>query len=141
MESPDNTDKWLDFMEMMEKMMVEQFGEIIVDHANYPRNTQRLTDPHTHASVTGECGDTIEIWLKVMEGRIDEIAFKATGCDMTRAVGSMLTEMAKGKTLPEALQIKPPQLLEALGGRLPEDHVHCAFLATNALHEAVEKLK
>ncbi|MEL7567772.1 MAG: iron-sulfur cluster assembly scaffold protein [Dehalobacterium sp.] len=131
---------WTDFMELIEKLMIEKYGKTVVDHANNPRNKQMIEDVNGYASNTGQCGDTIEIWLQVASDTIEKIAFKSDGCEITQASGSMVTELAKGKSIPDALKINALQLIDALGG-LPDDHIHCAYLATNALHEAIKNYK
>ncbi|RKO66805.1 iron-sulfur cluster assembly scaffold protein [Desulfofundulus salinus] len=123
--------------EELQKKIWSQFSDVVIDHANNPRNIGSIEDADGYASVTGLCGDTIQIWLKVTDGKIGEITFWTDGCGTTIAAGSMVTELARGKALPEALQITPRDVLDALGG-LPEESVHCAFLAANALHEAIK---
>ncbi len=121
----------------LQKKIWSQFSDVVIDHANNPRNAGSIEGADGYASVTGLCGDTIQIWLKVTDGKIGEITFWTDGCGTTIAAGSMVTELARGKALPEALQITPRDVLDALGG-LPEESVHCAFLAANALHEAIK---
>lgn len=140
MNSQNSKEDWNDFIKLVEKIMIEKYGIIVMEHANNPRNIQKIEDANGYASNTGQCGDTIRIWLKVINDIIEEIAFNSNGCEVTQASGSMVTELAKGKKLSDALQITPLQLIDALGG-LPDDHIHCAYLATNALHEAIKKFK
>jgi nitrogen fixation NifU-like protein len=130
----------LSFMEMIEKILLERYGETIVDHVKNPRNNQLIEDANGYTSFEGACEDIMEIWVKVVDDIIEEIAFRSNGCDITQATGSMLTEMVKGKEIPEALKINPLQIDDALGG-LPEDHTHCAALARDALHKAIENYK
>ncbi|MGI6686563.1 MAG: iron-sulfur cluster assembly scaffold protein [Bacillota bacterium] len=132
----DTNNSWLDFMKMVEQIMTEKYGIIVVDHAKNPRNIARIKDPNGYATYTGECGDAIEVWLKVIDDTIKEISFKFNGCEITKAAVSMATELVKEKKLSEALKINPPCLVEALGG-LPDDHIHCASLAMGAVHEAI----
>ncbi|MGB9804021.1 iron-sulfur cluster assembly scaffold protein [Desulfofundulus sp.] len=123
--------------EELQKKVWSEFSDVVIDHASNPRNIGRIEGADGYASVSGFCGDTIQIWLKVTDGKISDITFWTDGCGTTIAAGSMVTELAKGKTLSEALQITPRDVLEALGG-LPEENVHCAFLAANTLHEAIK---
>jgi len=90
-----------------------------------------------HSRITGPCGDTMEFWLQVVDGRIERIGFTTTGCGPSRAAGSMATELALGKTLDEAAKIGQAEILAALGG-LPKDSEHCALLASNTLRAAME---
>jgi nitrogen fixation NifU-like protein len=79
----------------------------------------------------------MEIWLNVKNGAIAQAAFWSDGCGTTIAAGSMVTELAKGKTIAGASRISQKDVLDALGG-LPEESVHCALLAANTLREAIK---
>lgn len=136
-EVKNNQGNWVDFMQMVEKIMIEKYGETLVDHAHNPRNYGRMEDANIHVAHSGKGHDTVEIWLKVVNDTIEKISFKLNGCEMTKAATSMVTELAKGKKLADALQITPIQVRDALG-RLPENHDHCAYLAVDALHEAIK---
>jgi nitrogen fixation NifU-like protein len=140
MDSANNVQGWDNFMKLVEKMMIEKYGEILVDHANNPRNVGRLEDANGYASNTGECEETIEIWVKIIDSIIEEATFRSNGCEVTQAAGSMITELAKKKQMSEALKITPLQLIDTFGG-LPDDHIHCAYLATNASHDAINNFK
>lgn len=140
MNSKSDQEIWNDIVKELEKIMLDKYGKTVIEHANHPKNIGKLIDANSYASLTGECGDTIEMWLKITNGTIDEIAFSTDGCATTKASGSMVTELAKGKKIEDALEISPLQVLEALGG-LPEESTHCAFLATNTLHEAIKKFQ
>jgi nitrogen fixation NifU-like protein len=118
--------------------MRKRFTETVIDHARNPRNLGTLADPDSCAVITGPCGDTMVICLKVKENRILEAAFMTDGCGTTIAAGSMATELAKGKPLVEAYRISQEDILNALGG-LPEDSRHCALLAANTLKEAIKE--
>ena len=101
-----------------------------------PRNYGPLESLDGHARITGPCGDTMEFWLRMNEGRIAEASFTTDGCGPSRAAGSMATELAIGKPLTEAAQIEQAHILTALGG-LPEESQHCALLASNTLKAAI----
>jgi len=113
------------------------FTEMTVDHAQHPRNVGSIPNADGVATVTGPCGDSMEIWLRVREEIIKEATFWTDGCGTTIAAGSMVTELAKGKTIREAMRITQKDVLEALGG-LPEESQHCALLAADTLKEAVK---
>lgn len=132
-----NQGNWVDFMQMVEKIMIEKYGETLVDHAHNPRNYGRMEDANVHVAHSGKSHDTVEIWLKIVNDTIEKISFKLDGCEMTKAATSMVTELAKGKKLIDAMQITPIQVRDALG-RLPENHEHCANLAIDALQEAIK---
>ncbi len=112
------------------------YTEATLDHAMNPRNVGSLPNADGFAQVTGPCGDTMEIWLKVKDGRIDKATFWTDGCGTSIACGSMVTELVKGKTIAEALRLSSQDILNALGG-LPEADIHCSILAANTLKEAL----
>lgn len=112
------------------------YSDKVIDHASRPRNMGMIAEPDGYASTLGSCGDNMEMWVKVTGGRIQEATFWTDGCGATRACGSIATEMAKGKSPGEALTISSQVIFDALDG-LPEDHVHCAGLASTALKKAI----
>lgn len=122
----------------IERAMWADYTEVVVDHALNPRNVGRIENADGFAHVTGGCGDSIEIWIKVTNDTITEITFRTDGCGASIAAGSMVTELAKGKTVREALKITGLDVLNALGG-LPEESEHCAVLAANALSAAIKQ--
>lgn len=105
-----------------------------------PRNLGAMANADGHARITGPCGDTMEFWLRVNDGRIIRATFTTTGCGPSLASGSMATELAVGKPLDVVLNIQQQDILDALGG-LPEESRHCALLAANTLAAAVRNLK
>lgn len=96
----------------------------------------RMLHPDGYACLTGPCGDTDALYLRVCENKITEVKFTTDGCLFTRAACNAAAGLATGKTLEECLDIDQASILEHLGG-LPEDHVHCALLAALTLHQAV----
>jgi nitrogen fixation NifU-like protein len=112
------------------------YSEIVIDHALNPRNLGILQDADGFARVTGSCGDTMEVWLKINSDMIIDISFMTDGCGTSIASGSMMTELAKGKSVSAAVQIGQQDVLDVLGG-LPEDSQHCALLAANTLKAAI----
>ena len=128
-----------DFDELEQQVMAEMRGiysEQVIDHAMNPRNVGSMPDADGFAAVTGPCGDTMEIWLKVSNGRISNATFWTDGCGTTIAAGSMVTELAKGQSIAEAQRITQKHILDILGG-LPDESVHCALLAANTLRGAI----
>jgi len=113
------------------------YTETTIDHAMNPRNVGSMADADGFASVTGPCGDTMEIWLKIRNGTVAHATFWTDGCGTSIAAGSMVTELAKGKVATEALRVNEQDVLDALGG-LPEESMHCALLAANTLKETVK---
>ena len=112
------------------------YSETVIDHAMNPRNLGSMPHADGFGSVTGDCGDTMEIWIKVGNGTIVDAAFWTDGCGTSVATGSMVTEMVKGKRVADAQRTTQQDILHALGG-LPQDSEHCALLAANALKKAV----
>lgn len=125
------------FMELVKAEMLKVHSEKTVEHALDPRNMGPMPDANGHARITGPCGDTMEIFLKIKQGKVAAASFLTSGCCSTIACGSVTTELVKGKELAEVKKINSDSILEALGG-LPEASVHCSVLAANTLKAAVE---
>ena len=114
------------------------YSEKVMDHFNNPRNVGEIPEADGIGSEGNPvCGDMMKIFIKVDEEKITDIKFKTFGCGAAIAVSSMITEMAKGKTLDEALAITKESVAEALDG-LPAQKQHCSNLGADALHKAVE---
>ena len=113
-----------------------EFSAAVIDHASNPRNAGAMDDADAYAEVFGPCGDKMEMWLKVKDGRVKDVTLWSSGCGATIACGSMATELAKDKTLGEALAISAEVIAGRLGG-LPEDHAHCAGLASLTLKKVI----
>ena len=116
--------------------MKQVYTKTAIDHAMNPRNAGSIASADGFASITGTCGDTMEIWLKVRDGKVEDASFWTDGCGTTIACGSIVTEMIKGKNSAQALAINQNQILQALGG-LPQDSLHCALLAANVVQAAI----
>lgn len=117
------------------------YNEKVMDHFTNPRNVGEIED----ASGVGEvgnptCGDIMRISIKVENNVIQDVKFKTFGCGAAIATSSMATELVKGKTIDEALQITNKVVAESLGG-LPPAKMHCSNLAADALHKAIEDYK
>ena len=117
--------------------MKEVYSEKTIDHFLNPRNLGEIPAPDGFARVNGPCGDTMEIYLKVRDCRFINASFWTDGCGSSIASGSMVTDLAKEKSLIEARRVTQDDVLDALGG-LPEDSRHCALLAANTLKEAIK---
>ncbi len=114
-----------------------QYSEIVMDHFMNPRNVGDLEDPDGIGEIGNpSCGDIMRMVIKVKDNRIEDIRFKTFGCGAAIAVSSMVTEMAKGKTLEEAARISRDDVARALGG-LPPKKLHCSNLGTDALKAAI----
>lgn len=116
------------------------YSEKVMEHFRNPRNVGRLEDPDAKA-IEGSpaCGDMVAVYLQVDEEKhtIDDIKFESYGCASNIATGSIITEMAKGKTLEEAKKITWKQASEELGG-LPPIKTHCSVLAVDGLRAAIQ---
>ena len=114
------------------------YSEKVMDHFQNPRNVGEIKE----ADGTGEignpvCGDMMSFYIKVKDNIIEDVKFKTFGCGAAIAVSSMVSEMAKGKTLDEAMQITNASVAQELGG-LPANKMHCSNLGADALHKAIE---
>ena len=116
------------------------YSELVMEHFRHPRNVGRIEDADAK-SVEGSpaCGDMVAVYLKVdpKEQRIMDIKFESYGCASNIATGSIITELAKGKTLEEAKRINWKEASEALGG-LPPIKTHCSVLAVDGLRAAIQ---
>lgn len=115
-----------------------EYTDLVIEHFRNPRNMGVIED----ADGVGRegnpvCGDLMEIFIKVKDGRIADIKFRTFGCGAAIATSSITTEMVKGKTLEEALALSRDAVAKALGG-LPPQKMHCSNLAADALHAAIE---
>jgi len=129
-----------EFNELQELIMADMrrvYTETVIDHAMNPRNVGDMENADGFGRVTGSCGDTMEIWLKVRNGTVAEATFLTDGCGTTIASGSMVTELIKGKSIPQAQKVTQQDVLNALGG-LPEESLHCALLVADTLKEAIK---
>ncbi len=109
----------------------------VIDHFTNPRNTGQIPDADGVGTIGDPgCGDFVRIYLRVRANRIRDIAFEICGCPASIATTSVLTEMASGKSLDEAVAITEDDVVNALAG-LPESKVHCSNLGTGALRQAI----
>ena len=117
------------------------YSEKVMDHFANPRNVGEIKD----ASGVGEvgnpvCGDMMKFYIKVENNIIKDVKFKTFGCGAAIAVSSMVSEMAMGKTIEEALALTNEVVAKELGG-LPPNKMHCSNLGADALHKAIEDYK
>ncbi|HOX97247.1 MAG TPA: iron-sulfur cluster assembly scaffold protein [bacterium] len=115
------------------------YNEKVIDHFKNPRNQGSMENPDASAQVGNPvCGDIMKLYLKIVDNRIEDIKFETLGCVAAIANTSVLTELAKGKTLEEAKQINRDMVVAELGG-LPDAKIHCSMLAIDALHNAIKE--
>jgi len=114
------------------------YSEKVMDHFRNPRNVGEISNADGIGTVGNPvCGDMMSIYIKVKDNHLTDIKFKTFGCGAAVATSSMITELAKGKSLDEALKITRGDVAESLGG-LPPVKMHCSNLAADALHEAIK---
>lgn len=112
-----------------------------MEHFMSPRNVGEIKDADGIGEVGNPvCGDMMTFYIKVKDNKIEDVKFKTFGCGAAIAVSSMVSEMAKGKTLDEALKISNKNVAKELGG-LPKNKLHCSNLGADALHKAIENYK
>ncbi len=118
------------------------YTEKVLDHFSNPRNMGELEDANGVGMVgNAKCGDIMQMFIKVNDdGIIEDVSFKTFGCGAAIATSSMATELIKGKTVEEALQLSNSAVVEALEG-LPPAKLHCSVLAEEAVKAAVENYR
>lgn len=114
------------------------YTDKVLDHFRNPRNMGEIPDADGIGTVGNPvCGDLMSIYIKVKDNRIEDIKFKTFGCGAAIATSSMITELAKGKTLDEAMKISRGDVASSLDG-LPPIKMHCSNLAADGLHAAIQ---
>ncbi|MFW6121357.1 MAG: Fe-S cluster assembly scaffold protein NifU [Petrotogales bacterium] len=117
------------------------YSEKVMEHFRNPRNMGEIKDADGVGTVGNPiCGDLMTIYIKVKDNRISDIKFQTFGCAAAIATSSMITELAKGKTIHEASKITREEIADELHG-LPPIKMHCSNLAADALHEAIKNYK
>ncbi len=118
-----------------------QYSDKVMDHFKNPRNVGAMENPSGTGKVGNPvCGDIMELHIMIEDGKIVDAKFKTFGCGAAIATSSMVTEMVKGRTIEEALEISNKEVADALGG-LPPAKMHCSVLAEEALEAAIEDYK
>ena len=117
------------------------YSPIVMDHFSNPRNAGVMADADGVGEVGNPaCGDMMTFYIKVQDDTIVDVKFQTFGCVAAIAVSSMVSEMAKGKKLAEALKISNKQVAEILGG-LPQNKLHCSNLGADALALAIKNYR
>ena len=114
------------------------YSEKVMDHFSNPRNVGEIEDPSGVGTVgNAKCGDIMRMYLDIDDnGIIQDAKFKTFGCGAAGATSSMATELVKGRTVTQALEVTNKAVMEALDG-LPPAKVHCSLLAEEAIHAAL----
>lgn len=114
------------------------YSKKVMDHFLHPHNMGEMSDPDGEGQVGNVvCGDVMKIQIKVKDNKIYDIKFKTLGCAAAISSSSVLTDLAKGKTLSEASKISRDDVVKELGG-LPSEKIHCSVLAQDALKKAIK---
>jgi len=114
------------------------YSEKVMDHFTNPRNVGEISNPDGVGEEGNPvCGDMMTFYIKVKDDRLEDVKFKTFGCGAAIAVSSMVSEMAKGKTLEEARKITPELVAKELEG-LPKNKFHCSNLGAQALNKAID---
>ncbi len=114
------------------------YSEKVMDHFQNPRNVGEIPNADGVGEIGNPvCGDMMTFYIKVKDNVIEDVKFQTFGCGAAIAVSSMVSEMAKGKTIEEALKMTKEMVAEQLGG-LPKNKMHCSNLGADALHKAIE---
>jgi nitrogen fixation NifU-like protein len=114
------------------------YNEKVMDHFMSPRNVGEIENADGVGEVGNPvCGDMMTFYIKVKDNRISDVKYKTFGCGAAIAVSSMVSEMAKGKTLEEAKKITPSLVAKELEG-LPKNKFHCSNLGAQALNKAID---
>jgi len=114
------------------------YSEKVMDHFSNPRNVGEIPDANGVGEVgNAKCGDIMKIYLQIEDNIIKDVKFKTFGCGAAIATSSIATEMIKGKTVEEALELTNKAVVEALDG-LPPAKIHCSVLAEEAVKSAIE---
>ena len=114
------------------------YTETVMDHFMHPRNVGEIENPDGVGQVgNAKCGDIMKMYLKIKDGKIEDVKFETFGCGSAIASSSMATELIKGKTIEDALAVTNKQVVDALGG-LPAHKLHCSVLAEEAIKKALQ---
>lgn len=125
---------------------MQKYSKKVIEHFTKPHNQGDIKNPDGVGLVGNpKCGDIMRMYIKVSKNKkgeetIDDIKFETLGCGAAIATSSMATDMAKGKTLDEALKITNKMVADELGG-LPAVKMHCSNLAADALRKAIEEYR
>ncbi len=117
------------------------YNEVVMDHFKNPRNVGEIPDADGIGEVGNPaCGDIMTFYIKVKNNVLEDVKFQTFGCGAAIAVSSMVSEMAKGKSIEEAMKISKKSVIDALNG-LPKQKHHCSNLGADALQRAIEDYK
>ena len=114
------------------------YTDVLIDHFSNPRNVGVIEDPDGYGKVESPvCGDLLEMYIKVKDGKLADIKYRTFGCAAAIASSSIASEMVMGQPLERIAELSDERVAEALGG-LPEAKIHCSVLAASALYAALQ---
>ena len=125
-------------MGMVREKAMEIYSEALIEHGVNPHNYGSIKNPDGYAKITGPCGDTVEMFLRLQNGTVEETTFNTDGCMFSIAACSVTAEMAEGKTIPGCIGINQSAILGRLE-KMPKDHEHCALLAAMTFQKAMKQ--
>jgi len=125
-----------DLQDQINQETREEYGELFFERWRDPKFYGRMENPTSFAVITGDCGDTMEIYLQIKEDKIIKASFFTTGCGPSIVCGSLACDLALGKDLEQAALIEGDDILQLLK-KVPPDKEHCAYLACQTLREAI----
>jgi len=128
------------YWESLKETYRQQYSEVAADHMVFPRNTGEIIEHDAFGIFNDEHDDLIAIWLKIDNGTVTNAGFSAEECITCTASGSVVTELARGKTIEDAALINAGEIMENLQG-LPEEDRHCAELAVKVLRIAIQDFR
>jgi len=123
---------------MVREKAIEMYSETIVSYGIDPSNYGAIPDPDGYAKITGPCGDTAEMFVRMRNGTVEQVTFNTDGCMFSIAACSVAAEMAEGKPFPRCVGINQSAILKRLE-KMPADHEHCALLAAMTLQKALRQ--
>jgi len=134
------SDSFDDFAQNLQNQIYEdtkkEYGQVFYDRWRNPLYMGKMEKSDGYGRIMGTCGDNMEIFLRFEKDAVEEALFLTDGCGSSGVCGSFAAELARGKDPDGLIEINGEQILEILGG-LPEDDRHCAFLAVETLHKAL----
>src|SRR3989344_2737630 len=120
----------------------EIYRENIIDHFKNPRNYGEIVEAEIkHSELNSVCGDMIQLFVKLKEGKVEDVKFKGNGCAISMAATSMMTEILKKKTLEEIKKLNEEDIFEILGIKLSVVRMKCGLLCLNTLMKGLEQME
>jgi len=126
-----------DLQKKIEKEEEQIYSKTVIEEYRNPINFGTIKKPDAYAKIKGPCKDTMKIYLKIKNSIITKACFWTDGCGATIAAGNRLVKISLGKNIDEVSKISNKELIESLDG-LPDEHIHCAKLATDTIHKAIK---